>query len=153
MQHSPKSAPGGKILKNRRKAKKPESAQRELHQTEWAIRMTWAHAILLLLNKPQQIGFNHDYDMTFSISLVNVSIFHLKYKCRARSESRFACYSYLYITQCPLTTGIVTCHCSSARDDLPVLEFPMNGVGDWRGEYGDARSPSLHTRLFATGHM
>ena len=28
-----------------------------------------------------------------------------------------------------------------------LLEFPMNGVGDWHGEYGDTRSPSLHTSL------
>ena len=43
----------------------------------------------------------------FQFHLVNVSILHLKHKYRARSESRFTCYSCCYVTWCPLTTGIV----------------------------------------------
>ena len=27
----------------------------------------------------------------------------------------------------------------------------MNGVGDWHGEYGDTRPPSLHAKLLDTG--
>ena len=34
-----------------------------------------------------------------------------------------------------------------------LLEFPINGLNGWHGEYGDTRSPSLHTRLFDAGHM
>ena len=43
-------------------------------------------------NKPRQIGLNRDYNMTFWICPVNVSILHLKDEYGARSESRFACY-------------------------------------------------------------
>ena len=43
----------------------------------------------------------------FQFRPVNVSIFHLKYDYRARSESHFACYSHCYVTWYPLTTGIV----------------------------------------------
>ena len=53
-------------------------------------------------NKPQQIGLDHDYNLTF---FVNVSILRLKYKYGAQSESRFACYSYCYVMWCPLNDG------------------------------------------------
>ena len=47
----------------------------------------------------------------FQFRPVNVSILHLKYDCRAWSESRFACYSHCYVTWYPLTTGIVASQC------------------------------------------
>ena len=56
----------------------------------------------------------------FQFRPVNVSILYLKDDYRARSESRFACYSHCYVTWCPLTTGIVASQCPSARD--AVLE-------------------------------
>ena len=49
----------------------------------------------------------------FQFRPVNVSILHLKYDYRARSESRFACYSHCYVTWYPLTTGIVASQCPS----------------------------------------
>ena len=56
----------------------------------------------------------------FQFRPVNVSILHLKYDYRARSESRFACYSHCYVTWYPLTTGIVASQCPSARDAVLV---------------------------------
>ena len=60
----------------------------------------------------------------FQFRPVNVSILHLKYDYRARSESRFVCYSHCYVTWYPLTTGVVASQCPSgkgrcARDALP----------------------------------
>ena len=59
----------------------------------------------------------------FQFRPVNVSILHLKYDCRARSESRFACYSHCYVTWYPLTTGIVASQCPSARDAVLVTRY------------------------------
>ena len=59
----------------------------------------------------------------FQFHPVNVSILHLKYDCRARSESRFACYSHYYVTWYPLTTGIVASKCPSARDAMLVTRY------------------------------
>ena len=56
----------------------------------------------------------------FQFHPVNVGILHLKYDHRARSESCFACYSHCYVTWYPLTTGIVTSQCPSARDAVLV---------------------------------
>ena len=56
------------------------------------------------------------YSWHFQFHSVNVSILHLKYEYRARSESHFACYSHCYITWCPLTTGIVASQFPSSRD-------------------------------------
>ena len=56
----------------------------------------------------------------FQFHLVNVSIRHLRYEYRARSESRFACCSHCYITWCPLTTGSVVSQCPSSKDVSPV---------------------------------
>ena len=33
------------------------------------------------------------------------------------------------------------------------VESSINSDSDWRGEYGDTRYPSLHTRLLDAGHM
>ena len=52
----------------------------------------------------------------FEFHAVNVSILHLKYEYRARSESRFACYPHCYVTWCPLMTGIVASQFPSSRD-------------------------------------
>ena len=59
----------------------------------------------------------------FQFRPVNFSILHLKYDYRARSESRFACYSHCYVTWCPLTTGIVASQCPSARDAVLVTRY------------------------------
>ena len=59
----------------------------------------------------------------FQFRPVNVSILHLKDDYRARSKSRFACYSHCYVTRCPLTTGIVASQCPSARDALLVTRY------------------------------
>ena len=59
----------------------------------------------------------------FQFRRVNVSILHLKYDYRARSESRFACYSHCYVTWYPLTTGIVASQCPSARDAVLVTRY------------------------------
>ena len=59
----------------------------------------------------------------FQFRPVNVSILRLKYDCRARSESRFACYSHCYVTWYPLTTGIVASQCPSARDVVLVTRY------------------------------
>ena len=59
----------------------------------------------------------------FQFRPVNVSVFHLKYDYRARSESRFACYSHCYVTWYPLTTGIVASQCPSARDAVLVTRY------------------------------
>ena len=59
----------------------------------------------------------------FRFRPVNVSILHLKYDYRARSESRFACYSHCYVTWYPLTTGIVASQCPSARDAVLVTRY------------------------------
>ena len=48
---------------------------------------------------------------------MNVSILHLEYEYRARSESRFACYSHSYDGNCRLTIPIAKGPC--ARDALP----------------------------------
>ena len=96
----------------------------------------------------------------FQFFPVNVSILHLKYDYRARSESRFAGYSHCYVMWYPLTTGIVASQCPSARDAVLVtryltpfilacfclwhqwlLEFPINGASDYHWEYGDMRLP------------
>ena len=61
----------------------------------------------------------------FQFRPVNASILHLKDDYRARSESRFACYSHYYVTWCPLTTGIVTSQCPSARDAVLVTRYLM----------------------------
>ena len=34
-----------------------------------------------------------------------------------------------------------------------LLEFPINGASDYHWDYGDTRSPWLHTRFLDTGHM
>ena len=34
-----------------------------------------------------------------------------------------------------------------------LVESSINSASDWRGEYGDTRWPSLHTRLLDAGHM
>ena len=59
----------------------------------------------------------------FQFHPVNVSILHLKYDYRARSESRFACYSHCYVMWYPLTTGIVASQCPSARDAVLVTRY------------------------------
>ena len=59
---------------------------------------------------------------------VNVSILHLKDDYRARSESRFACYSHCYVTWCPLTTGIVASQCPSARGAVLVRRYLMHFI-------------------------
>ena len=59
----------------------------------------------------------------FHFRPMNVSILHLKDDCRARSESRFACYSHCYVTWCPLATGIVASQCPSARDAVLVTRY------------------------------
>ena len=59
----------------------------------------------------------------FQFRPVNVSILHLKYDYRARSESRFACYSHCYVTWYPLMTGIVASQCPSARDAVLVTRY------------------------------
>ena len=59
----------------------------------------------------------------FQFRPVNVSILHLKYDCRARSESRFACCSHCYVTWYPLTMGIVASQCPSARDAVLVTRY------------------------------
>ena len=59
----------------------------------------------------------------FQFRPVNVSILHLKYDYRARSESRFACCSHCYVTWYPLTTGIVASQCPSARDAVLVTRY------------------------------
>ena len=59
----------------------------------------------------------------FQFRPVNVSILHLKDDYRARSESRFVCYSHCYVTWCPLTTGIVASQCPSARDAVLVTRY------------------------------
>ena len=59
----------------------------------------------------------------FQFRPVNVSILHLKYEYRARSESRFACYSHCYVTWCPLTTGIVASQFPSSRDAVLVTRY------------------------------
>ena len=60
----------------------------------------------------------------FQFLPVNVSILHLKYVYRARSESRFACYSHCCVTRYPLNIGnsrltmpVGKGRC--ARDELP----------------------------------
>ena len=59
----------------------------------------------------------------FQFRPVNVSILHLKYDCRARSESRFACYSHCNVTWYPFATGIVASQCPSARDAVLVTRY------------------------------
>ena len=59
----------------------------------------------------------------FQFRPVNVSILHLKYDYRARSESRFACNSHCYVTWYPLTTGIVASQCPLARDAVLVTRY------------------------------
>ena len=59
----------------------------------------------------------------FQFRPVNVSILHLKYEYRARSESRFACYPHCYVTWCPLTTGIVASQFPSSRDAALVTRY------------------------------
>ena len=59
----------------------------------------------------------------FQFCPVNVSILHFKYDYRARSESRFACYSHCYVTWYPLTTGIVASQCPSAKDAVLVTRY------------------------------
>ena len=59
----------------------------------------------------------------FQFRPVYGSILHLKYDYRARSESRFACYSHCYVTWYPLTTGIVASQCPSARDAVLVTRY------------------------------
>ena len=67
-------------------------------------------------NKPRQISLNPDLTWHFQFCPVNVSIRHLRYENRARSENRFACYPHYYVTWCPLTTGIVASQFPSSRD-------------------------------------
>ena len=52
----------------------------------------------------------------FQFHPVIVSIPHLKYEYRARSESHFACYSHCYVTWCPIMTGIVASQFPLSRD-------------------------------------
>ena len=59
----------------------------------------------------------------FQFRPVNVSILHLNYDFRAGSESRFACYSHCYVTWYPLTAGIVTSQCPSARDAVLATSY------------------------------
>ena len=59
----------------------------------------------------------------FQFHLVNVSNFQLKYEYRARSESRFACYSNCFVTWCPLTTGIVASQYLSSRGAVLVTRY------------------------------
>ena len=59
----------------------------------------------------------------FQFLPVNVSILHLKYDYRARSESRFACYTHCYVTWYPLTMGIVASQCPSARNAVLVTRY------------------------------
>ena len=52
------------------------------------------------INKSQQGGLNHNYNMTFLISHMYVSILHTKRECGAENKNCLACYSqcceYLY---------------------------------------------------------
>ena len=59
----------------------------------------------------------------FQFRPVNFSILYWKYDYRARSESRFACYSHCYVTWYPLTAGIVASQCPSARDAVLVTRY------------------------------
>ena len=51
----------------------------------------------------------------FKFRPVNVSNLHLKYEYRARSESRFACYSHRCVTWCPFNDG-------NCRLTIPVVK-------------------------------
>ena len=113
---------------------------------------------------------------------MNVSIFHLKYKYGARSESRFAWHSRC--TRCQgrcarhappqtfnigmfnsveimlLQSNLFTMHLELWLKVVMLLflcqwllEFPLIGTNDWHGQHDDTCSPSLHTRLLDTGHI
>ena len=60
----------------------------------------------------------------FQFRPMNVSILHLNYEYRARSESRFTCYSHCYVTWCPLTTGIFVWQFPSSKDAALVARYP-----------------------------
>ena len=141
-------------------------------------------------NKPQQIGLNHDYNMTFSISQRECyySPFKIRIWCLKQELFRVLLPLLHHVVplsdgNCRLTMPVGKGRC--ARDALPhtfdmgvfrtvkknsttikyisnqwanIIEgcnvaFDTNDVGDWHGEYGDTRSPSLHTRLLDIGHM
>ena len=127
--------------------------------------------------KTRQFGLNHDYDMTFSFYLVNVSIPHIKGEYGARIESHFnTCrQGTLCSWRLPDTFNIsvfnVVKRFYHNRTYLqPICELnwqlwrcfwqqwlvestPINSFSDWHGEYGYTRSPLLHTRLPVAGHM
>ena len=65
----------------------------------------------------------------FQFRPMNVNTLHLKYECRARSESRVACYSHCYVTLCPLTTGTVASQFPSSRDAALVTRYLTPHVG------------------------
>ena len=75
-------------------------------------------------NPDRSVGLNHDYNMTFSISPLNVSILHLKYEDCARIESRVLLPLLRHVVplndgNCRLTIPVVKERC--ARDPLPQI--------------------------------
>ena len=86
-------------------------------------------------NKPRQIGLNHDYNMTFSISTHECQYSPRKDEYRARSESRSACYCHCYVTWRHLTTVLLSHNVPvvkgcCARDALPApfISAPLNAT-------------------------
>ena len=77
----------------------------------------------VLWQQTRQIGLNPDYNMTFSISTLNVSILKQKGEYGTQSESRFTCCSHCYVMWCSLTMGIVASQFSSSRDTLILTPF------------------------------
>ena len=66
---------------------------------------TNSHRLVLIMNLTWHFHFHSS----------NVSIIHLKYEYRARSESRFMCYSCSYVTRCLIIMGIVTAQYPSSH--------------------------------------
>ena len=82
------------------------------HKPEWMVTTNPDRSVLITI-----------ITRHFQFHPVNVSILHLKYEYRARSESRFPCHSHCYVTWCPLTTRIVASQFPSSRDAALVTRY------------------------------
>ena len=82
------------------------------HKPEWMVTTNPNRSVLITI-----------ITWHFQFYPVNFSILHLNYEHRARSESRFACYSHCYVTWCPLTTGIVASQFPPSRDAALVTRY------------------------------
>ena len=76
-------------------------------------------------NRPWQIGLNHDYNMTFSISPLECQWSPCKGHICAWSESYFMRSSHCYVTWCPLTMKKVPSQYPSSRDIVLVRRCLM----------------------------